>query len=173
MFKLGQSVADSIPPPTGKAPPLAMRTKYYKQGCNETPVISTDNCLTDERVLQDMFEAVSVSCPTCLARLELTVTTKPADTWLLVEYKVCHHEVFSSSPKAVSDSKFSENNVKLVSISLQTRGGYDGYSRAATTTNTKPVTRRDYHNIQSCVGRKIFAHENHYQDIICERIFEH
>lgn len=80
-----------------------------------------------------MFEAVSAPCPACLAKLELTITTKGADSWLHVECKICHHKVFSSTPKTVRDGKFSENNIKLVLSSLQT----GEYSRTATTSSTK------------------------------------
>ena len=120
-----------------------------------------------------MFTAVCPTCPLCVAKLELAVNTKGADTWLDVKCKSCCHNVFSSSPKTVSNGKLSENNVKIVSNALQTGAGYEGYSRAATTISTKPLVRRDYYKTQDYVGQKIFALESHYQDKIVELVFQH
>lgn len=86
------------------------------------------------------------------------------DIWLPVKCKICHNEVFYCSSKTVRDGNFSENNVKLAN-SLQTGGGYNLYSVAATTITTKSMTRSAYYDIQSYVGDKYFTLENYYRDL--------
>ncbi|MPC65751.1 hypothetical protein E2C01_059887 [Portunus trituberculatus] len=91
-----------------------------------------------------MLRAVTSSCALRQAIVDLTITTKAADTWLVVQCRKRHNEVFSSSPKTVGEGKFSKNNVKLVPNVLLTGAGYDGYVRTVTSIDTKPMTKREY-----------------------------
>lgn len=67
---------------------------------------------------------------------------------------MCHTEVLSSASKTVNDGKLSKNNVKLVSGALLTGAGFEGYKRAATLLNTKPLACKAFEDTEIC-RRKI------------------
>lgn len=60
---------------------------------------SKENIVIDKKDLIDLFDDCSMCCPSCITKIELNTTSRGADSWLVVNCKVCKEKVYSSAPK--------------------------------------------------------------------------